>query len=196
MNNPDEQRLTRSPRLMHRDETALLVVDLQERLVAVQPDRVRIVWNTRRLLDAAADLGVVAHATEQVPDKLGSTVEPLLERLAAPVAKEAFSAAACGELLDVWRDKNVRHVVIAGIETHVCVAQTAMDLVAEGFEPHVVVDAVGSRYPHDHEIALRRLDASGVNLTTTEAVMFEWCETAADGAFRAISSLAKETPPA
>ena len=184
--------LLRSPELMNRDDTALCVVDLQERLLTAQPDADRIVWNTRRLIDGAKALGVAVAATEQVPDKLGPTVAPVRERLDAPLPKSAFSAAACRELVDAWHEAGVRHVVLVGIETHVCVAQTALDLVADGFLPKVVVDAVGSRYAVDHETALRRLEAGPIALTTTEAVLFEWCATAEDPAFRAISALAKE----
>ncbi|QDT68056.1 putative isochorismatase [Planctomycetes bacterium MalM25] len=189
------QRLSRSPSLMSRDESALLVIDLQERLLAAQPDAARIVWNSRRLLDGARALGVVVAATEQVPNKLDATTAELAERLPAPIAKQDFSAGACGELLAAWRDAGVRHVVLAGIESHVCVAQTAADLVAAGFEPQVAVDAIGSRYEIDHQTALRRFESQAITLTTTEAVLFEWCETAADPAFKAISALAKEIAP-
>lgn len=189
------QRLSRSPSLMSRDESALLVIDLQERLLAAQPDAKRIVWNTRRLLDGAKALGVVFAATEQVPDKLGTTVPELAGRLFAPFAKQDFSAGACEELLAAWRERGVRHVVLAGIETHVCVAQTAMDLVAAGFEPQVAVDAVGSRYEIDHRTALRRFESQAITLTTTEAVLFEWCESAEHPKFKAISALAKEIEP-
>lgn len=190
------ERLTRSPDLMCRDDTALLVIDLQERLMAAQPNAEPIVWNTRRLIDGAASLGMLVCVTEQVPEKLGPTIPELAERLPEPFTKTAFSAAACEELFNAWREAGVRHVVIAGIETHVCVAQTALDLVAAGFEPKVAVDAVGSRFAIDHETALRRLDSAGVGLTTTEAALFEWCETADDPAFKAISALAKESGPA
>ncbi len=189
------QRLSRSPSLMSRDESALLVIDLQERLLAAQPDAKRIVWNTRRLLDGAKALGVATAATEQVPDKLGATAPELAERLPSPLTKQDFSAGMCEELLAGWRESGVRHVVLAGIETHVCVAQTALDLVAAGFEPQVAVDAVGSRYGIDHQTALRRFESQAVTRTTTEAVLFEWCETADDPAFKAISALAKETAP-
>lgn len=188
-------RLSRSPSLMSRDESALLVIDLQERLLAAQPDAARIVWNTRRLIDGAQTLGVVVASTEQVPDKLGATTGELAERLPQPIAKQDFSAGVCEELLAGWRDAGVRHVVLAGIESHVCVAQTAMDLVAAGFEPQVAVDAIGSRYEIDHQTALRRFESQAVTLTTTEAVLFEWCESAADPAFKAISALAKEAEP-
>lgn len=188
-------RLTRSPALVCRDDSALLVVDVQERLLTAQPDAERIVWNTRRLIDGATALGVAVCVTEQVPEKLGPTVAQLAERLPDPFTKTAFSAAACDTLFDAWRGAGVRHVILAGIETHVCVAQTAFDLLAEGFEPLVAVDAVGSRFETDHRVALRRMESAAVGLTTTEAILFEWCETADDPAFRTISALAKETLP-
>lgn len=189
------QRLSRSPSLMSRDESALLIVDLQDRLLKAQPDAKRVVWNNRRLVDGAKAVGVEVAATEQVPEKLGATTADLAARLRAPLAKQDFSAGACDELLVAWRERGVRHVVLAGIETHICVAQTALDLVAAGFEPQIAIDAVGSRYEIDHQTALRRLESLSVTLTTTEAVLFEWCETADNTAFKAISALAKETEP-
>lgn len=188
-------RLTRSPDLMCRDDSALLVIDLQQRLLTAQPNAARIVWNTRRLIDGAKALGVRTAVTEQVPEKLGPTAAELAERLPPPIAKQAFSAGVCEELLGEWHGAGVRHVVLAGIETHVCVAQTALDLLSAGFQPRIAVDAVGSRFAIDHETAVRRLDASGVSLTTAEAALFELCETAEDPAFRDISALAKETLP-
>jgi nicotinamidase-related amidase len=86
-------------------------------------------------------------------------------------------------------------VLVCGIETHVCVLQTALDLAANGFEPYLAVDAIGARKSVDHETALRRMEASGVILTTTETAMFEWCRTAGTPEFKRISALAKETPP-
>lgn len=189
------ERLARSPLLMNRADSALLVVDIQERLLPVQPECPRIVWNARRLIDGAKALDVTTAVTEQVPEKLGRTVAQLAEALPTPHAKVAFSSAECEELFTAWAKAGIRHVVLTGIETHVCVAQTALDLLSAGFEPKVVVDAVGARFAIDHETALRRLDASGVTLTTTEAVLFEWCETSADPAFRTISALTKEKQP-
>jgi nicotinamidase-related amidase len=189
------ERLARSPLLMDRDDSAFLVVDIQERLLPVQPEGPRIVWNARRLIDGAKALGVRTAVTEHVSDKLGPTAPELAERLPAPHKKVAFSSAACEELLKEWYDAGVRHVVLVGFETHVCIAQTALDLLSAGFEPKVVVDAVGSRFTIDHKTALRRLDASGVTLVTTEAVLCEWCETSADPAFRTISALTKEKQP-
>jgi nicotinamidase-related amidase len=81
------------------------------------------------------------------------------------------------------------------VETHICIAQTALDLTAAGFTAYVAVDAVGSRHAIDRETALRRLESAGVIMTTTEAAMFEWCGTAGTPEFKQISALAKETPP-
>lgn len=188
--------LMRSPELMSRNETALLVVDLQTRLMSVQPQADQIVFNTRRLLDGAAALDVYASATEQVPEKLGPTVDQLAERLSGRMlTKTAFSSAQSDQLIEEYKQREIRHVLLAGIETHVCIAQTALDLVAFGFQPKIAVDAVGSRFLIDHETALRRLEAAGVLLTTTEAALFEWCETSEDAAFREISGLAKESLP-
>ncbi|MGL4514121.1 MAG: isochorismatase family protein, partial [Lacipirellulaceae bacterium] len=186
----------RSPLLMNAAEAALLVIDVQPRLVAAQPEASRVLWNCRRLIDGARATGVALAVTEQSPDKLGPTDPALAERLPAPIAKTAFSAAACERLFDAWREGGVRHVVLVGFETHVCVAQTAIDLLAEGFEPQVVADAVASRSEHDHRVALRRLESLGVVVTTTEAALFEWVADATHPAFRAVSALAKETPPA
>ena len=183
--------LGRSPELMNRQETVLLVVDLQERLLSTHPHAARTVWNARRLVDGATALDVPILATEQVPEKLGPTSAVLAEKIGTPIAKTAFSAAP--SVLDSLQGGQVRHVLLVGIETHVCIAQTALDLIAEGFLPKIAVDAVGSRFAQDHEVALRRLEASDVGLTSTEAALFEWCETADDPAFRTISALAKET---
>lgn len=187
--------LLRSLDLMGRQTTALLMIDLQQRLLAAQPEADRIVWNATRLVEAAAALGVSVATTVQAADKLGPIVAPLVERLPPPIEKLSFSACCDESLLDRWRDAGVRQVLLAGIETHVCVAQTALDLMAQGFHTLVSIDAVGSRYAIDHDTALRRMESSGVVLTTTEAAMFEWCESADDEAFRTVSSLAKQTAP-
>jgi nicotinamidase-related amidase len=187
--------LPRSPELMNREDSALLVVDAQETLLGLIAGRNRIVWNIRRLLDAAAALGVPVAGTEQYPDKLSPTVPELKERLGPAPDKLAFSACVCGEIFERWRADCRFRVLVCGIETHVCIMQTALDLVAAGFEPYVAVDAVGARYAIDHDTALRRMESAGVVLTTTEAAMFEWCRTAEAPEFKTISALAKEKPP-
>jgi nicotinamidase-related amidase len=178
---------------MRPADTALLVIDVQERLLAVQTDAARITWNIRRLLDGAKILGVHTACTEQYAEKLGPTAPLLAERLTTPaVNKITFSCGSCSTIFDDWQTAGIERVVVCGIETHVCVQQTVLDLLAAGYQTFVVADAVGSRYPIDHEIALKRMEASGALLTTTEAALFEWCHQAGTPEFKEISKLAKE----
>lgn len=181
---------------MRVDDTAILVVDLQQRLTAVIPGAERIIWNCRRLLEGARILGVRAAITEQNPEKLGGTEPQLLEGHEGPVAaKMAFSCGECGEIFAGWRDAGIERVLVCGIESHVCVAQTALDLLAAGYYVFVAVDAVGTRHAVDHEIALRRLESAGATLTTVEAALFELCQQAGTTEFRQLSALVKQQPP-
>ena len=185
--------VTRSPELMRPRDTGLLVVDVQEKLIAVQSAGERVVWNVRRLLDGAKLLGVQSAATEQYPEKLGPTVPELASRLSvAAKSKMAFSCGCCDEIFSTWRNAGIHRVLVCGIETHVCVQQTVLDLLAARFQVLVAVDAVSSRFEIDHVTALRRLEASGTLLTTTEAALFEWCGEAGTEEFRGISKLVKE----
>jgi nicotinamidase-related amidase len=187
--------LPRSPELMNRHDTALLVVDMQEKFLAVIPDFARIIWNCRRLLDAATALGLPIAATEQYPEKLGATVPELNERIGHAPDKKVFSACVCGEIFERWRADGRFRVLVCGIESHVCVMQSAFDLTAAGFEVYLAVDASGSRHAVDYATALRRMESAGIILTTTEAAMFEWCSTADAPEFKTISALAKEKSP-
>lgn len=181
---------------MNRDDSALLVVDVQGKLVSLIPGHQKLVWNIRRLIDGAKVLGVALAATEQYPQGLGPTTAELASRLPAIPAKIAFSSAECGQIFSEWRDRGIWKILVCGIETHVCVGQTVHDLLGEGFQVYVAVDAVGARFSLDHEIALRRLDSAGATLTTTEAALFEWCERAGSPEFKQISQLVREQPPA
>jgi nicotinamidase-related amidase len=187
--------LVRSPELMNRDDAALLVVDMQARLLPLIAGGSRVIWNVRRLIDGAKILGVPVAATEQYPQGLGPTAPELAQRLGAIPPKLAFSCGECGEIFSVWRDRGIWKILVCGIETHVCVGQTVHDLLGEGFRVYVAADAVGARGGLDHEIALRRMDSSGATLTTTEAALFEWCGRAGSPEFKQISQLVRETPP-
>jgi nicotinamidase-related amidase len=183
---------------MRAVDTALLAVDMQERLLAVIPEAERVTWNCRRLVDGARILGVGATFTEQNPEKLGPTAAELARAgtaQLAPLAKMAFSCGACGELHPQWQSAGIERVLLCGIETHVCVQQTALDLLSAGYRVYVAADAVASRNAVDHAWALERMQASGAVITTTEAALFEWCERAGTPEFRQISALAKELSP-
>jgi nicotinamidase-related amidase len=195
-NEADLPALPRSPELMRPADTALLVVDVQERLMAVEPEGARIAWNARRLLDEAKILGVRSAATEQYPEKLGPTIPELAERIKTAIPdKLTFSCGSCSAIFADWQAAGIHRVLVCGIETHVCVQHTVLDLLAAGYQVMVAADAVGARHAIDHDVALRRMEASGALLTTTEAAMFEWCGAAGTDQFKQISALAKETLP-
>jgi nicotinamidase-related amidase len=181
--------------MMSRGDTALLVVDVQERLVGAIAGNQRVVWNVRRLIDGAKLLGLPVAATQQYPEGLGPTVPELAERLGPAPSKLTFSCGGCpGVFADLER-RGIQKVLVCGIECHVCVQQTVLDLLAAGWRVYVAVDAVSSRFEIDHQTALRRMDSAGATLTTTEAALFEWCQTAGAPEFKEISRLAKETGP-
>ena len=181
----------RSLHLLSREHSGLLIVDLQEKLLSVIPGSSRIVWNTTRLIRAAAAMGVTHSATLQYPHGLGPMSLSLINYFPSPHEKLRFSAVI--EPIVTWcREANLSQVVVCGIETHICIQQTAMDLMAAGYDVYVPADAVASRNELDHCTALRRLDACGATITTVESVLFEWCESAADPAFKQISALVRE----
>jgi len=180
------------PRLTAAD-SVLVVVDVQDKLLAKIPTAAALVRNVGFLLDAAALLGVPAVATEQYPKGLGPTTAELARRLpAGPPAKTAFSCCGAAGFLADLRGRGRPNVVLAGMETHVCVLQTALDLLALDFRVYIPVDAVGSRYAIDHEQALRRLERAGAILTTAETCVFEWTGGSSHPKFKEVSKLVQE----
>jgi nicotinamidase-related amidase len=184
--------IARSPELMSVGTTALLCVDIQEKLIAAIDGRDGVVFNTRRLIDGAKILGVEVVGTEQYPQGLGGTVAELAQRLGPLPEKMTFSCGGCPEVFERLQSRNISNILVCGVETHVCVQQTVLDLLADGWRVFVAVDATGSRFEVDHRVALGRMESSGATLTTTEAALFEWCETAGTPAFKQISALVRE----
>lgn len=187
--------LARSPELMSPADTVLLVVDVQEKLMPLIPSHQRITWNLRRLIDGAQALAVPALATEQYPQGLGPTVPELAAKLGEIPSKMTFSCAGCEPFAARLEALGASKVLVAGIEAHVCVQQTVLDLLASGFRVYVPVDAVGSRYAIDYETGLKRMESSGATLTTTESALFEWCQVSGTPEFKKISALVREKPP-
>lgn len=179
----------RSPELMSRNDTGLLVIDIQTKLMDKMADRDGVVANVARLIEGAKILGMAVQATEQYPKGIGPTVPELAERLPARPEKLTFSCCGLPEVAEQFRSRGVQKVLLAGIETHVCVQQTALDLLAQGFRVYVAADAVASRKDLDRELSLRRMDRAGAVLTTTEAALFEWTERAGTPEFKQISRL-------
>jgi|SRR5689334_7751226 len=176
--------------LLERDRSRLLMVDVQERLLPAMSDPALIVNNGARLLEAARSLAVPVTVSEQYPAGLGHTV-PELAKLAPANAvheKLEFSCFANPDLRAALSAPD-RQTVIFGIEAHVCVLQSALEMAAASHDVTIVVDAIGSRAPHSKEIALSRMQAAGVRLATTEMVLFEWLRRAGTAEFKAISRL-------
>lgn len=187
--------ISRSPELMNPFDTALLVIDVQEKLLPAIHGGERVAWNIGRLIQAAKTLGVAIDVSEQYPKGLGPTISSLKSELPEPRAKLMFSCRELADMIQSWRERGIYKILASGIETHVCVQQTVLDLLGEGFQVYLAVDAVSSRSLLDHAIAVRRMDSSGATITTTEAAMFEWCERAGTAEFKQISALVKETGP-
>jgi nicotinamidase-related amidase len=180
------------PRLTAAD-SVLVVVDVQDKLLAKIPTAATLVRNTAFLLDAAALLGVPAVGTEQYPKGLGPTTAELARRLPAGLpAKTAFSCCGAAGFLADLRGLGRPNVVLAGMETHVCVLQTALDLLEVGLTVYLPADALASRSAIDHDTALRRLERAGAVPTTAEAVAFEWVADASHPQFKAFSRLVIE----
>jgi hypothetical protein len=135
---------------------------------------------------------IPVQATEQYPRGLGPTVSELATRLPERPDKVAFSSCAVPSVTESFRRGGRSKIVLAGIETHVCVLHTALDLLALDFRVYVAADAVSNRYAVDHEYALRRLEQAGAVLTTAETTVFEWVGAAGTPAFKEISRLVQE----
>jgi nicotinamidase-related amidase len=174
---------------MSAADTGLLIVDVQEKLMAKIPGAARVVSNLSFLVDAARLLEMTVQATEQYPKGLGPTVPELLSKLPVRPAKVGFSCCAVPSIPDQFHRAACPKIVLAGIETHVCVLHTALDLLALGFRVYVAADCVAGRSAVDHKYALKRLNQAGAILTTSETCVFEWVGGADHPRFKDISWL-------
>jgi nicotinamidase-related amidase len=173
----------------------LLLVDVQDRLAAAMPPAAldAVVANGRVLLEAARLLGVPVLATEQYPKGLGPTVGPLKEMFVAagvqPIEKMTFDA--CGEprVAQALAARSPRSVIVAGVEAHVCVFQTARELVRRGMSVCVVADAVASRREENRALGLGLAERAGAHIAPAETVVFDWLQRAGTEEFRALSKL-------
>jgi hypothetical protein len=184
----------RSTELLARSASRLLIVDVQEKLTPAIPNAGQMISNCKRLITGAKILGVPVFATEQYPKGLGPIVPELASLLGDRPAKVRFSCAECLGWGFAAEQTDDRHqIVVAGMEAHVCVLQTVLDLLAHGYRVFVPADAVASRSEFDGNIALQRLSSCGATIVSTESVLFEWCEVAGTPEFKQISQLVKQS---
>jgi nicotinamidase-related amidase len=177
------------------DRSLLLVVDVQERLAVAMPEgaMAQLLKNTALLLDAAKVLGVPVVCSEQYPKGLGPTVPPLAEKLrdlgVTPLEKLAFGAADDPKVARAVADRAPGAVIVAGMETHVCVFQTVRDLAHAGYAVHVVGDAVCSRREAHVSMGLELCERAGAYVAPAETVVFDWLRKAGSDEFKALSRL-------
>jgi len=169
---------------------ALIIIDIQEKIIRPIFNKDSIIKNIKKLINAYQILEENIFISEQNPLKLGVTISEL-----SPIAgfrkfeKMEFSLAKLEDFLKELKDKKITNLIICGIETHICIQQTALDCLKKGFEVILVSDAMSSRNRVDHEIALQRMIQKGAILTTTESIIFELCKTADRKEFQEIRNI-------
>lgn len=172
------------------DHSCLVVIDVQERLAPVMADPRKVIDGAVRLAAAATRLEVPVLISEQYPKGLGPSMIDLRETVPEEelyVSKTAFSCMGEPAFVEKFEALGRRQVVIAGIEMHVCVMQTALDLRDKGYDVFVAVDACGSRFALDEETAKQRFVAAGIHLVTIEMVIFEWLSRSGTPEFKDIT---------
>ncbi len=184
--------IKRHDKILKRNSTALLVIDIQEKIMKVINESDRVVENSIKLIKGFQILNLPVIHTEQYPKGLGHTVGKINEVLdASPALKTTFSCSGADNLFPALIKSDLSQLVVCGVESHVCVQQTVLDLLANGFQVNIAADAVSSRREFDYKIALERMEKMGADITTTESVLFELLEKSGTPEFKAISNLVK-----
>jgi nicotinamidase-related amidase len=176
-----------------RDNSLLLVIDIQERLFPHMHEAENLNKNCQILLQGLKALGVPLYLSEQYVRGLGETIEPIksLCANASRGEKRSFSCCDDSNMMKAINDSGKKQIILIGIETHVCVLQTALDLLAENYKPIVIADCVASRREADKRIALLRLRDEGVRVSTYESILFELTRSSSAEEFKTISKLVK-----
>lgn len=180
--------------LLNASDSVLMLVDIQEKFRPVVEGIEDVIRHGQTLVRAAVRLGIPVLASEQYPKALGSTASELRRFLPEDQVyfpKLCFSAAGCEPLLAGLKATGRKQVVMAGVETHVCVLQTGLELMAAGYSVFIVADAVGSRRAPDRELALSRLEKHGAEPVSTEMAVFEWLRVAGTAEFKELHALVK-----
>jgi nicotinamidase-related amidase len=183
----------RHPALLSREGTALIVIDVQEKLYPHVLGKEAMLKNIVKLVTFAQRLSIPVVLTEQYPKGLGATVGGLKSALGNynPIEKTAFSAFGCPEFDVVLKRLGAKTLAIVGIEAHVCVCQTALDAIHRGYKVAVAPDAISSRTTADKDAGIEKMRASGVMINTTEMVIFDILERAGTPEFKEIAPLLK-----
>ena len=179
--------------MLKRDEAVLVFIDVQGRLHEIMSEKESLDRNLEKLIRCAQLLEVPIVGTEQIPEKLGATNEPfrsLLEEVPM-IGKSAFSCCGEPQFVEAFQSLEKRQAILVGIETHVCVYQTAIDLLEQGIEVFVIADAVSSRMPENKVLALQAMRDAGAQILPTETVLFALLRDASDPRFKELLKLIK-----
>lgn len=180
------------PEILSRDQVVLVVVDVQEKINRVMADQSHVP-RVRTLIEAFGLLGLPVLATEQYPEGLGVTLADLGEALPSPpLVKSSFSCGGDEAFAAEFESLEREQVLLCGVEAHVCVLQTALDLEAAGYQVQVPHDAINSRRPADRDWALRRMARADVVITSTESALFELLDRCDGPEFKPVSKLVKQ----
>ncbi len=179
--------------MLEMDNSLLLIVDVQGKLATLMQDPETYLNNLKILIKGAEVLGLPIIWAEQLPDKLGATLPEIAELLTdyQPVAKSSFSCFGNNELRQALSASGKNQILVTGIETHICVYQTALDLIALNKEAHIVCDAVSSRIATNKIVGLEKMNAAGAQLTSTETCLFELMKNADIKGFKQLAQLLK-----
>jgi nicotinamidase-related amidase len=175
------------------ESTLLVVIDIQGNLARAATDRDLFFENTRKLIQGAKIFQLPIMVTEQIPEKLGPTIQDVAELLDGidRLRKATFSCCGNSAFMEAFEKVNRRQVLLCGIESHICVYQTALDLLGRDYEVHAVADAISSRTAKNRAIGLKKMIAAGAHLTSTETVLFELLRTAESDKFKDIFRVIK-----
>ena len=174
---------------IERENTVALVIDYQEKLVPVMDEKERLIQNSSILFAGLKHLGIPMIVTQQYTKGLGITVQEIRDAMESDEYIDKISFTAFDSVKEQIRDK--KFVIVCGIEAHICVLQTVIDLVEEGFVPVVVEDCISSRKPNDKEVAIRRMLEEGAIVTTYESLLFELLKIAGTEESKRIQRLIK-----
>lgn len=188
-----KNNIRRFDRLLTTDKSTLLVIDIQERILPVIHQHKTLVENTIKLIKGFKVLGLPIFHTEQYPKGLGHTVSAIQDELEKneAIQKLTFSCSSAVELFVELEKRKLSQITVCGVESHVCVQQTVLDLLANEFQVNVAADAVSSRRMKDYEIALTRMAKHGAEVTTSEAILFELLNICGTAEFKKISEIVK-----
>lgn len=178
---------------LNKENTIGVVIDLQEKLLPLIHNQEQIIKKSLIMVKGLRAINVPVVVTQQYTKGLGNTITPINEAIGnfSYIEKQTFSCYREPSFIKIMNRSGKRNVLILGIESHVCILQTALDLLYNNFNPVVVIDAIGSRNPLDSEIALWRMRDVGCIMTTTESILFELCRKAGTPEFKEISKLIK-----